>query len=313
MHSTNSYLYTLLERIRGHLDEGDVDGKYSDDYIVRHIICPAQVDVMSRLSLTTGSPVILEWELTLDPDDGPFYRLPPCINQVLKLQAVDSEGTPVTDFVPRSIWHREGAGWAVEGNPGALRLKLYSQPTTPSTFIMWYTSNGDVLPHYGTGTLVDDATDGVQSFILAANPTLGVVDRREHAYCGQYLRLLPATGIIEERIISDSYLSGSDWVVEVEEPFDTTPNTTTSEAESLYEIAPAGSQPLIEATACWSAMKLGVGRKISQSHYQMLTQHYKAALKTIGDNLVSIQGRMPPRWERDTADNPANHNWFPIR
>ena len=48
MDSSNSMLKTVIERIRGLLDDPDLEAKYNDDYLVRHIIQPAFATVTSR-------------------------------------------------------------------------------------------------------------------------------------------------------------------------------------------------------------------------------------------------------------------------
>lgn len=308
MHSTNSYLYTLLERIRAYLDEPSVDAKYDNEYIVRHVICPAQVDVMSRLALTSGSPVILLFDITI-VDDQDYYVLPPCVQQVLRFVLSTDDQVPIFDAMPRSIFHRNGSGWAIEGTPGAMILRVSGGNPNDFDGTVWYTSNGDVLPHYGTGTLADSS--GTDRVTLTASPTLGVLDRRENAYAGQVLRILPSSpGPVEERQISRSYYSGGSWYAEVRNPF-----TTTADGSVTYEIAPAGSQALYEAVATASALKLGVGRKISQVHRESIQYQHRVAMKTIGDLLTNVQGRLPHFIDKNTVDNPTTRefSWIPLR
>lgn len=311
MHTTNSYLYTLCERIRAYLDDPDVDAKYTNDYLVRHIISPSQADVLSRLNNTIGSPIILKFELTYDEDET-HYTLPPCIQEVLRLVVVDEEGGILLDIVPRDRMNMRGEQWALEGAPGCFELRLNVAYPITSTIEVWYVSNGDVHPHYGTGgTLANQS--GTDRFTLDLTPTLGSVDRRPNAYAGQILRLLPdSPAAIEERVITTSYVTSSVWYVEVRKPF-----THTADAGSLtYEIAPAGSQMLYEAIAVWGAMKMGTGRKISQAHQSSLRTQYLQALKTIGDNLTNIQTRVGHHFVRDTIDNPNSRVWgwsHPVR
>jgi hypothetical protein len=59
MHVTGSFLYTVLERIRGYLDDPDFDAKYNNDFIIRHIISPTMVDVWSRVNMNLDNPVVL--------------------------------------------------------------------------------------------------------------------------------------------------------------------------------------------------------------------------------------------------------------
>lgn len=371
MDSTNSYLYTVLDRIRSYIDLPEVEAKYSNDYLIRHTIGPAQVDVLSRLSHTTGSPVLLEMELTLSGDPVDFV-LPPNVLWVLRIETIDADGNRMGEVRPRSFWNPYGAqNWRIEGSPGALVLRVDAAPSGLDTVRMVYQTNGDILPHYGSGTLAYErtttatltvtdgestitrstgswVTDGYEindyldttnfanadnnltyirvtdvtanvltttgtfgttvtesatvsanksKLTLAATPTLGGLDRRENSYVGSVLRLLPATGPIEERQITAHYYSGGSWYVEVRGAFD-----EIAGGSVLYEIAPAGAQSLYEAIAAWSAMKIGSNFLTKQRQDSLLLQ-YRAAIKTIGDNLTYVQSRDPHHYERKTADS----------
>jgi uncharacterized Fe-S radical SAM superfamily protein PflX len=74
LHSSNSYLYSILERVRGYLDEPS--SKYSNDFIVRHVIMPEFVNCVSRLSLTFDNPVVVRTALSIVKDTE-HYQLPP--------------------------------------------------------------------------------------------------------------------------------------------------------------------------------------------------------------------------------------------
>lgn len=292
MHSTNSYLYTLLERIRSYLDLPEVDAKYSNDYLVRHIICPAQTDVMSRLSHTSGSPVLLTMALTLTGEAQDII-LPPNVLWVLRIETIDEDGNRLGEVIPRSFWNPYGTqNWRIEGSPGALVLHIDAAPSGLDTAQIIYQTNGDILPHYGTGTLASGDT-----VTLAATPTLGVLDRRPNAYVGSVLRILSASGPIEERQITAHAYSGGNWTVTARSDF-----TYTTNGSVLYEIAPAGSQSLYEAIAAWSALKIGTNFLAKDRQDSILLQ-YRAALKTIGDNLTYVQSRVPSHYERKTADS----------
>lgn len=310
MNSTNSFLYTVIDRIRLYLDDPDVNAKYTDQYIVQHTISPSLVDVISRLALTSGAPVLLPVDLTLVADQY-IYELPPCVGSVLAVTTIDEDGNDVSELKPRSHFHVDGLGWSLEGHPGLFRLKLGSNSLLGlSSLRVWYVSTGDVHPHYGSGTLAD--VSGTDTVTLANTPTLGLLDRRPNAYAGQVLRVLPSSSAaaVEQRIITSSTFAAGVFKALVDHPF-----TYTSDGAVTYEIAPAGSQSLYEAIACWAAMKLGTARRITNAHYERLTQHYRAALKSSGDVLTNVQGRVPHHIERNTRDNPNGLSpaWFPLR
>lgn len=310
MHPTHSYLYTLLERIRHYVEHPDLDAKYNNDYIVRHVIMPCTTDVLSRLNNNSQSQIILSAQFQLTETDE-YYQLPPCVQEVLRFVVTSADGSTVLfDIVPRDIQNRYGAGWRLEGVGGALRLVMDKGLSTAATVAIWYISNGDVFPHYaidGTVETTLSSSGGASQdrVMLSAAPELGDVDRRENAYAGCVLRILPATPRpIEERIISRSYLEADKWYADVTTPFVHTPDGPT-----IYEIAPPAHQALYEAVATLAALKLGVGLRISQTHSGDLKTQYKMALKTIGDNLTFMNSRKPHSFVPDTVDNPQAQGW----
>lgn len=295
MESTNSFLRTVLARVRFLLDDPDVDAKYSDDYIVRHCITPAMVDVVSRINNTSQAQVLLKFDITL-VDGTTSYKLPPCVHEVLRVVVLNEDDLEVLqDLLPRDRMDYRGKNWSLEGFPGSLTLKTGNVIANTESIQVWYISNGDVMPHAGTGTLDAD----LETFTLASSPSLGALDRRPNSYTGQVLRLIPATGAIEERLIATHEKDGSDWVITVDPPF--TENTNGS---ILYEVAPVGSQPLIQAIAVWASMQVGTARKITESHMGRLRTMYIQALKTIGDNMTAMQSRVPHHFVKATVDNP---------
>lgn len=173
MNTTNSYLYTLLDRIRATLDEPDLDAKYSNDYLIRHVICPAQVDVISRLNNTISCPVVNTLTISLIPDEE-IYPLPPCVQEVLRLIQRDSDTNNIIfDAVPEDRMHPSGTGWSLEGMPGCLELHIDPSVSNTTEVQLWYVSNGDILPHYSTaGTLTASKSATVSASVTAAAYTL---------------------------------------------------------------------------------------------------------------------------------------------
>lgn len=314
MHSSNSYILTVTERIRALLDDPDVDAKYSNDWICRHIIGPAQKDVLARIAKTSSSPVVLKATIAVVQGQE-YYTLPPCVQEVVRLAVVDQNRTVIIDVQPRDRMSYRGPVWALEGSPGA--LELFIPPTTVlanGEVQFWYITNGDIFPHYGTGTLALDSDSALTLCTLGNTPTFGVLDRRPNAYCGMTLRLLPSgTDPIEERLItSHTFTSGSPdvWQVGTRRPF-----TYASAGSVTYEISPPGMQDLYECISCWGAMKLATARKVSEAHYNRLRTDYLAALKTSIDQLSEIQGRIGKSYTKDTSDNPlvSIWGWHPTR
>lgn len=292
MDSTGSFLYTVIDRVRAYIDEPDVEQKYTNDFIVRHCIMPSMVDVMARLNMNRDDPILLEYAITTAASTE-FYQLPPCVQEVWRLVQKNSDNRVTADAYPRNQFHALQQGWSIEG--GSLRIFPY--PSAGLTIYVQYVSNGDVYPHYATGSL--DATKTIVT--LNSSPTLGQMDQRVNAYAGQIMRILPSSvsGVVEERVIESSAYSSGTWTATVRTAF-----TNPSVGSVTYEIAPAGSQPLYEAVATRAALKLGAYRRISDAHQRQIMHQEREAMKTIQDNLSNLQMRTGKGWIKATVDNP---------
>lgn len=295
--NSSGFLYTVIERIRAYLDDGDVDAKFSNDFIVRHIITPATVDVMSRISNTTEAPIILKYAFTISAGVG-RYRLPPNVQSIWRLVEIDEDGVYVGEYRPYNFMHWEGPGWRVEGVAGCMELVLDDPINTSKTMQLWYTPNGDFMPLYGTASVGDTLT----STVTIESVTLGEVDRRVNAYAGGIFRWIPDASTypgerISEGIISASSYTGGYWTLTLANDI-----VVDTAAVRNFEITMPGSQALYEAISTWGAMKLAVHRKITKNHHDMLRTQYLAALKTICDNATNAQVRTPAAFEKLTVD-----------
>ena len=297
MHSTGSFLYTVLERIRGYLDDPDFDAKYDNDFLIRHIISPTMVDVLARINMNADNAVVMRLDFT-PTDTDEYYQLPPSVGEVLRIARRDSDGRVEDEVMPRTEFHPNRVGWALEGNTLRFDPKFGKNE---KDYTIYYIPSGDVMPHYSAdgGTVTGDGT----TLRLDASPDLGTIDRRENAYAGQILRVIPAAGMIEERVIASHDVDTRD--VEVRIPFKGNLSSSVR-----YEIAPIGMQSLYEAISAGAAMKLGAYRKISGSHYQMVLQQYRSAIKTVTDNLANMQMRTGKSFQKKTVDNPAYNDLF---
>jgi hypothetical protein len=306
MDSTGSMLKTVIERVRGFLDDPDLEAKYSDDYILRHIIRPAFTTVMSRINNSSQTPIMHKLAMPL-LEGVSDYQLPPCIGEVWRLAVSDESGRVLMEAIPRGLFNLRGPNWKIEGN---ILSFLPYPPTDYADMELWYIHSGDFSPVYSTG--------GVSAFTLGANKdtavisvstgaTLGDWDRRPSAYVGQMLRLLPATGVIEERIISSWANTGANqWTATLRKPF---VSATASANLPAFEIAPEGSEPLFESVSAASAMKLASYRKMSGEHFGMIQSQYRDAMKTVMDHYSNMQMRMPKAWDKDTVDNQLTQPW----
>lgn len=305
MDSSGSMLKTVVERIRGFLDDPDLEAKYSDDYIVRHIMQPAFASVMSRINNTSTGIIMHRIAMPLTYN-VPDYQLPPCIGEVWRICYMDESGRVLQEAIPRGLYNLRGPNWKIEGNI----LSFLPHPNADyAQMELWYIHSGDFSAAYTTG--------GVSSFTLnvakdevtistAANPTMGAWDRRPSAYVGQMLRILNTTAVHEERIISKwEYVSGTTWKATLRKPF----TYASSGNMPSFEIAPEGSEPLYEAISAASALKLASYRKLSGEHFGMIQAAYRDAMKTAMDHYGNLQMRMPKAWEKDTVDNQLTQPW----
>jgi hypothetical protein len=307
MDTSRSFIKTVLARIRGYLDDPDFDAKYTDQFLLQHVVMPSLVDVWSRCSLSADNPVMLDYNMTL-VEDQECYVIPPCVGEIHEIVQYNglagstiSNGLPSDDLRPAHPQSRTGPMWMIEGNMICFRpfpQDLGSNGNINLTWTMRYTTNGDMLPHYSStnlGTLQANKTE----FTFTSNPDLGLVDYRPNAYAGQFVRLLSGS-VHEERVIA-SY-DAATRVATLVRPFTVAAGTFT------YEVCPPQSQGMVEAIAIAAALKLGAWRKISQAQNQLLTQQYRAAIKTIGDNLANMNLRTGKGYAKDTRDNPR---WRP--
>ena len=310
MDASGSMLKTVIERVRGFLDDPDLEAKYNDDYILRHTIRPAFASVMSRINNSSVSPVMhrLSFPLTKNVAD---YQLPACVGEVWRLCILDAYGNVTEEAMPRGVYNVRGPNWKIEGNT----ISFLPYPSDNySTLELWYIHSGDFSAAYQVGN--------VAAFVLGANKNSGTInistpatvgewDKRPSSYVGQMLRIIPSSTSypIEERIITSwtpTTAGSSLWSFTVRNPFTYAVGNANLPA---FEIAPEGSENLWEAVAAASAMKLASYRKLSGEHFGMIQAAYRDAMKTTMDHYSNVQMRMPKSWEKDTVDNQLTQPW----
>lgn len=302
MDSSESFLKTVIERLRGYLDDADFEAKYNDQYLLQHIVMPSIVDVQARLSLNADNPIVLSHTLSLVANQE-SYVLPPCVGEVLRIVKYpdsDSDGLHDYEWKPRGYFSVGGPGWILEGNMICFR----PYPKEAEDITLHYLSNGDMRPHYYDHSGATNVNKGYlttsTTFKFSDTPTLGLLDKRPHAYAGSILRLYGAT-THEERVVQSYDVATR--VATVRRAF-----TLTTALNYDYEVAPPNFQSMTEAVTLASAIKLGTWRKVSQAHHSLMVEQYRMALKTITDNLANMQARTGKSWQKDTPDNP---DWRP--
>ena len=298
MHSTGSFLNTVIERVRGYLDEPS--SKYSNDFLMRNVVMPEMVNVLSRLSLNFDNPIVIRQAITI-ASGTEYYQLPPNVGEIFMLVQLDENNIVTADYKPQGQHHPTGPNWSIEGN----LLSVRPLPDKAINLVMFYIPNGDFLPHYATDGAM--ASDG-KSLTLSASPTLGALDTRPGAYAGATLRILKqgSNTMLQERIIDShtAYNTGPG-LVKTRVAFDAPYNGTLSSVN--YEIVPQGFQSLMQCVSAASAINLAVMKDVSAKKMQFLQIEYRKALKTIGDNLSYMQMRKPKSYQKLTMDNQDRH------
>jgi hypothetical protein len=314
MDASGSMLKTIIERVRGFLDDPDLEAKYSDDYILRHIVRPAFASVMSRINNSSQSPIMHRLTLPLTKNVAD-YMLPPCVGEVWRLCVMDDSGRVLQEAIPRGVYNLRGPNWKIEGN----MLSFLPYPNADyATMELWYIHSGDFSFVYSPGgaSFQLNANRDGGTINISGAPTLGEWDKRPSAYVGQMLRIIStSTSIpIEERIItawtpngvtSPSWTPTAIWNFTLRKALTYTGTGTMPP----FEIAPEGSENLWEAVAAASAMKLASYRKLSGEHFGMIQAAYRDAMKTTMDHYSNVQMRMPKSWEKDTVDNQLTQPW----
>jgi len=276
MHSTGSILMTTLERIRTFLDDPSLDAKYDNDFLVRQIIEPEMVNVITAINQNRDEPILCKFSLDALGLNDTHIELPPNIGIIHRITSLNAAGEVLDDIAKRDETDPRGPGWHLDGRD------LYLRPDwTPDTagYEVWYTPSGDFNPHYASsdGTLAADAGTPlvVDQLTFAATPTVGGIDMRESAYVGGVLRVWSGNKtVVQERVIT-SYNANTKVVV-VRTGF-TTPVVA---GEVQYEIVPEFMGQIWQAVALASSMNLGVARNINEKHMAYLKEQFSLALQT---------------------------------
>jgi len=289
MNSDQSVLTTIIKRVRIIMDEVDVDGKFKDDTMVRHILPTAIDNVLARLTMDRANPIYLDYSFTTSTTEG-HYVLPPNIQEIERLVRLDTATNLIIDEIrPRARFDWRGPGWTIEGN----ELLFDPLPVAAETWHVLYIPSGLMFPHSGTGTLAAD----LQTLTLDATPTLGDLDRRIGGYNGQVLRIIPTTGVVEERIIETHTFSTPDWTVATRRPF-----SSTIQGSVLYEIVPAAITGLMESIVYACCLKLATIRRLAGTTQASIQRDLHSAIKTEGDRITNLNARVPQRWQTRTQD-----------
>jgi hypothetical protein len=301
MNSNRSLLYTILDRIRLVLDEG-ATGKFTDSTLASHVIPSSIENVLGRLAMDMDNPVITSFTLNIVADQA-RYRLPANMGSIVRIVRKDANGNVISEIIPQSRLSVNGSGWAIEGN----ELLFDPSPNVAQTWYILFENSSLVNPHYATdGSL----NAGLDTLTLSESPTLGLLDFQEGGYLGQMVRVIDtANRRVETAIVaSQSYSSGTATVT-----FNR-PLTDISSGTVTYEIMPLMTNTILDAVVYDACMTIALSREKSNNFIGTLRNRYVSALKTAGDKLSNLQGRMPKNAKQFSVDrnfNPLDTGaWF---
>lgn len=296
MHSTGSFLKTVLERVRGTVNLPDVDGMFKNPYLISNSIMPVMDDVWTRIAMTTDRVIVTRFPLTITANTE-YFTLPPIMQEVHRIAKFNDDRVIEWDWRPRPMKHVRGPGWRIEGNT------LVIQPTlsADTECDIWFTPSWSVAPHYATdGVLRGVASNQCSTVTLSASPAMGLLDKRESSYVGFIYRYL--TGNVWQERIIDAYDPVTRYatlrrpLTNLAGPGDITGVT--------YEVAPYLHQCVWQAIAMGAAINISMG-KVTGIHAQQMIQAYNTAIKTARDQFTNFVNRLPQTYEKGTMDNPV--------
>lgn len=298
MNSTHSIIDTIVERIRFFLNNPSTD-KYNNDYVVRHLLNEKWCEVIGALNLNSENPVTLKLEFSLATDEK-MYHLPPMVGNIRRVVQYDeTTDRIISDWVPENELHPYGFGWRINGSNV---FEIDAFPTEEQDWSIEYIPTGDGLMNRGVLAAITSAS----SVTLPASPVLGLRDRRENAYAGWIIRLIPpdGTSTVQERLI-ESYDAETRIIVpRIPFTLGATYDIEIGNEDVVYEITPPSYLPLIHAVAAKVAMAFGPSLELSQKKMMMLDVEYQNAIKSVRDLYGNRNERATKGFQRYTLDNP---------
>jgi len=273
MDSTGSILMTTITRIRTYLDDPSLDAKYDNDFLVRQIIEPEMVNVITSLNATREEPILCKFLLDSLITNNERIELPPNVGVIARIAKLNTDGTVANDVARRDETDPRGPGWHLDGRDLNIRPDWDESGTDDgSSYNVWYIPSGDFNPHYsaGGGTLAT-----LNTVTVDTTPDVGGVDKRQSAYIGGVLRVWSTDdSIVEERVITSYDVSAGTVGVRTDFSSDLTNGSV------RYEIVPEFMGHLWQAVALASCMNLGIARNITEKQMVYLKEQFGLALQT---------------------------------
>lgn len=287
-----SILRNFMERVRSLVDSPDSDGKYTDDWLLSHVVQPSIQDVYSRMMLGALNPVVLPFLLELE-EGRIHYPLPGNLQEIVAIVRLSDSGMAVRDWRPSSRLSPHGPGWVVEGR----NLAVIPAPNASAEpWIVWFIPSANASWFVGNARVDEEGSN-----VVLKEEVLGKKDRREGVYVGHEMRVLSDQGTIKTHTVSANDPSGSsnDGTISVRAVLPETPPLETF----LIEVLPVLFDDWSEAAATRCAIKLGSISGVTRHRRENLEMEHRRAMKTALDLVSSIQSRsLPARWRSEMGD-----------
>jgi hypothetical protein len=289
MNTNRSLLQTIIDRIRLTLDEGST-GKFTDPTLSTHIIPSSIENVMSRLMMDMDNPIITSFSITTVANQS-RYRLPSHMSSIKRVVRKDARGRIIAEIIPHSNLSVYGPGWAIEGN----ELVFDPKPSVGETWYILMETGSLVSPHYATdGTLNAD----LDTITLSEDPALGLLDYSDGGYLGQMVRVIDTSNRrVESAVISSQSYDTGTATVTLNRPL-----TDISSGTVTYEILPLMTNAILDAVVYDACMTIALSREKSNNFVGLLRRRYQSAIKSAGDRLTNLQGRVPKGGQKFSVD-----------
>ena len=223
-----SFLTRGIAQVREALDEPELNAKYSDTAIIRHMELAYPL-ILGEINRNSQTPVVAKYMVSITNNTAQ-YTLPSSMGSIYAIYEETTEGTRVF-FDSRSRHNPYGRYVWIEGT--TLNVQGSGILSVGTELIIEYIPSGVAQLHNGTCTL-DTAGDTVT---MGGTPHVGVLDTRDNVYAGCVFRILKADGTgdyIQERTITSHDRTGP--TLELELALDPVP--TVGSGSIYYEIAP---------------------------------------------------------------------------
>ena len=292
--SGSGFLSESVTMIRQILDSPNINGKYSDDDVIRYFR-GSIATVMADYNALTDHPVTARLDVVIEVDKQ-VYTLPPQVSKVYYLAYIDStSGTKQWEVYPGAMWDFSGYGFRLEGNT----IRLLEKWKTGYTLQVGFVPNAEPFPFKA-----DSATYAAGTITFPSSVTDGTRDTRPQAYAGYMVRILSSTDsaavYTQDRYIS-SFNNQTRVATLVENFSPALAGTVTFEVVPVYSL-------LFQQVWVMHAVQKLLGFEGAQKQYSLLEAIYQKNLRSLRMSAVK-EFRVGRTFENRTSDNPNRPFW----